>query len=47
MEIEDLSGDSLNNIPRGAQSGEEGGLRVILDAESFAFNDEEKHSDGF
>jgi hypothetical protein len=37
----------LNNIPRGSLSGELGGLRVILDAETFAFTDREKHSNGF
>ena len=47
LEIKDLSGDALNNIPRGSLSGEQGGLRVVIDAESFAFTDTEKHSNGF
>ena len=47
MDIEDVSADSLLNVPRGSQNGEFGGLRFVLDAESFAFADREKHSNGF
>jgi hypothetical protein len=47
MEIYNLNGDSLNNIPRGSLSGELGGIKFILDAETFAFTDREKHSNGF
>jgi hypothetical protein len=47
MDLMDISLDSWLNIPRGSLHGEFGGFRFILDAESFAFTDTEKHSNGF
>jgi hypothetical protein len=47
MEINDISMESWDNIPRGSLNGEFGGFRFVLDAESFAFTDQDKHSSGF
>jgi hypothetical protein len=47
MEIKDISMDSWYNVPRGSLNGEFGGIKLLLDAEVFAFTDQEKHSSGF
>jgi|LakMenEpi03Aug12_release.lakeMendotaPanAssembly.Ray.scaffolds.fasta_scaffold1023184_1 hypothetical protein len=46
-DLEDITGDTWNNIPSGSLNGELGGLKFLLDAESFAFSNREKHSNGF
>ncbi len=45
--LKELSAETKLNIPRGSLNGEFGGLRFVLDAESFSFSDQEKHSSGF
>jgi hypothetical protein len=41
--LKDLSAETKLNIPRGSQNGEYGGLRFVLDSESFSFTDQEKN----